>query len=128
MKLTDEAVSIVVSNYGQGIIMIDDFSQLNEKYVEGLCRVPQEPGGTIGGVSNTGVVFLAMAEENLQGMICYIKNFKRIGSTCMHFDVELTNVRAMCHHQEMEEDHKYPEVVPTFEPKEWTKTLETVEE
>ena len=95
MKLTDEAVSIVVSNYGQGIIMIDDFSQLNEKYVEGLCRVPQEPGGTIGGVSNTGVVFLAMAEENLQGMICYIKNFKRIGSTCTHANVEITKVGAM---------------------------------
>ena len=33
MKLTDEDVGVVVANDGQGIIMIDDFYQLNEKYV-----------------------------------------------------------------------------------------------
>ena len=45
-NLTDEAVGAVVANDGQGIIMIDYFSQLNGKYVEGLCRVLQSPGGT----------------------------------------------------------------------------------
>ena len=31
MKLTDEAVGIVVGNDGQGLNTIDDFSHLNEK-------------------------------------------------------------------------------------------------
>ena len=39
MKLTDETVGVVVANDGQGIIIIDDFSQLNEKSVEGLFWV-----------------------------------------------------------------------------------------
>ena len=32
MKLTYEAVGVVVTNHGQGLIKIDDLSQLNEKY------------------------------------------------------------------------------------------------
>ena len=39
MKLTDEALGVVVAKDGQGIIIIDDFSQLNEKSVEGLFWV-----------------------------------------------------------------------------------------
>ena len=33
MKLTDKAVGFVVDNDVQGIIMIDDFTQLNKKSV-----------------------------------------------------------------------------------------------
>ena len=39
MRLIDEAVGVVVAKYGQGLITIDDFTQLNEKYVEGLFQV-----------------------------------------------------------------------------------------
>ena len=81
MKLTDETVCVVVANYGQGLITIDDFAQLNENSLEGLCRVLRRPGGPIGGVSNPEVAVSEMAEENLQGMNYYIKHFKRIGST-----------------------------------------------
>ena len=49
MKLTDEAIGVVVAKDGQGIIIIDDFAQLNEKSVEGLCRVLKRLGGTTGG-------------------------------------------------------------------------------
>ena len=38
MKLTDEAVGVVVANNSQGIITIDNFAQLNEKSTEGLLR------------------------------------------------------------------------------------------
>ena len=55
MNLTDEAVCVVVVNYGQGIIAIDYFSQLNEKSMEGLCRVLRRYGETTGGVSNPEV-------------------------------------------------------------------------
>ena len=65
MKLTDEAVGVVVDNYGQGLITIDDFSQMNDKSVEGLCRVLQRPVGTTWGVSNNGVAVSSMAEANL---------------------------------------------------------------
>ena len=65
----------------RGLIKIDDFSQFNDKYVEGLCQVLQRNGETIGGVSNTGVEVSAIDEENLQGMIYYIKYFKRNGCT-----------------------------------------------
>ena len=49
MKLTDEAVDVVVVNYGQRLTIIDGFSQLNNKSVEGLCRLLRRPGGTTGG-------------------------------------------------------------------------------
>ena len=39
MNLTDEAVGVVVSNDGQGLITIEYFAQLNEKSVAGICRV-----------------------------------------------------------------------------------------
>ena len=48
MNLIDEAVSVLVANNGQGLIMIDYFPQLNEKSVEGLCQVLTRPGGTTG--------------------------------------------------------------------------------
>ena len=45
LKLKDEAVGVVVANNGQGLITIDDFAQLYEKSVEGLCRVIRITGG-----------------------------------------------------------------------------------
>ena len=79
-------------------------------------------------MSNPGDEVSATDELNLQGMIYYIKTFKSIGRTCTHADVKLTKVRAMHHQRYMEESHKDPEVVPTVDPKDWTKTLETVED
>ena len=67
-----------------------------------------------------------MAEANLQGMIYYIKNFKRIGRTCTHTNFEIAKVPALYYQQNMEDVHKYPEVVPNVDPKELPKTLETV--
>ena len=128
MKLTYEAVGVIFANDGQGLITIDDFTQLNKKSVEGICRVLRRPGGTTGGVSNPEVSVSAMDEANLQGMIYYIKYFKSIGRTCTHADVEISKVRVMYHQRDMEESHKDPEVVPTVDPRDWPKTLETVEE
>ena len=128
MKLKDKAVSIVVSNNGLGIITINDFSHLNEKSMEGLCQVLRRNGGTTGGVSNHGVAVPEMVEAKLQGIISYIKNFKSIGHTCTHAYVELSKVRAMYHQRDMEESHKDPEFVPTVNPRNWPKILETVEE
>ena len=69
MKMTDEYIGVVVANDGQGITTIDEFPQLSEKSVEGLCWVLQRHGGTIWGLSNTGVAVPKMAEANLQGVI-----------------------------------------------------------
>ena len=114
-------------NSGQGIITIDDFVQLNEKSVEGLCQVLQRPGGTTGGVSNPWVAVLAMDKANLQGMIYYIKFFKIIGLTCIHKDVEFSKVCTIYHQRDIEKSHKDPEVIPTVNQRDWPKTLETVE-
>ena len=69
MNLKDEAIGVVVANDVQGIIKIDGFYQLNEKYVGGLCRVLRSPGGTTWVFSNPWVAVSEMAEANLQGMI-----------------------------------------------------------
>ena len=106
MKLIDKAFGVIISNDGQGIITIDDFTQLNEKSVESLCQVLRRPGGTTGGVTNTRVAVSAIDEANLQVMIYYIKHFKRIGCTCTHADVQISKVGAMYHQQDMEEAHK----------------------
>ena len=37
MKLIDQAVAVVVTNNGQGILTIDDFAHLNDKSLEGIC-------------------------------------------------------------------------------------------
>ena len=107
-RLTDKTIGDVVDIVGQGLITIDDFDQLNEKSVEGICRVIRRPVGTTGGVSNPGVAVSEMAEANLQRMIYYINHFKRIGRTCTHADAELSKVRAMYHQRDMEESHKEP--------------------
>ena len=77
---------------------------------------------------NTGVSVSVMAEANLKGMIYYIKHFKRIKHMCRHTNVELSKVPEMYHQRDMEESHKDPELVPTFNPRNCPKTLETVEE
>ena len=128
MNLTDKAIVVVVANDVQGLIIIDDFSQLNEKSLEGLCQVLRRPGETSGGVSKPGVKLSAMVENNLHGMIYYIKKFKIIGRKCTQADVELFKVCNIYHQQDMEESHKDPEVVPTVNPRDWPKNLETVEE
>ena len=64
MKLTYEAVGVFITNDGQGLITIDDLVQLNEKYVEGLCRVLLRHGGTTGVVSNPWVAVSEIAEAN----------------------------------------------------------------
>ena len=79
-------------------------------------------------MSYPGVSVSAMNEANLQGMIYYIKHFKSIGCTCMQVYVDIYRVCAMYHQNNMEESHKEPEVVPTVYPRDWPKTLETVEE
>ena len=55
IKLTDEAVGAIVSNDGQGLIMIDGFSQFHEKSAEGLCQVLRRPGVTAGGCPIPGL-------------------------------------------------------------------------
>ena len=65
MKITDEFIGVVVANDGQGIISVDDFAQLNEKSVEGICWVLLRPGGNTCGVSNPGVAVSEMAEGNI---------------------------------------------------------------
>ena len=103
MKLTDEAVGAVVANDGQGLIKI-----LNEKSVEGLCKVLQKSGGTAEEVSNSGVVVSSMAEANLQGTIYYIKNSKRIWRTCMHDDIDKAKICMIHYPQDMEEAQEDP--------------------
>ena len=68
-----------------------------------------------------------MTEANLQGLVYYVKYVKRIGRTCNHADVNLNKVRILYCQWYMEEAHKDPEVVPTLDPKDWSKTLETVQ-
>ena len=70
----------------------------------------------------------AISEANPQGIIYYIKHFKRIGCACTHDDVDLEKVCAMYHQRGMVKSHKEPEVIPTVYQKECPKTLETVEE
>ena len=65
--------------------------------MEGIFRVLVRPRGTEGVVSNTGLVVSEMDESNLQVMIYYIKNSKRIGRTCTDVDVDLAKVRAIYH-------------------------------
>ena len=96
--------------------------------MEGICQVLRRHGGTTGGVSNPGVTVSVMADANLQGMVYYINQFKRIGCTRTHAYVDLSKIRAMYHQRYMEESHKDPEVVHTIDPRDWPKTLETVEE
>ena len=115
MNLIDEAVVVVVTNNSQGIITVDYFSQLNEKYVEGICRFLRRHGGTTGGVSNPGVA--------VQVMIYYIKTFNRIRRTCTHANVDIDKVYATYHQWDMEEAHNNPEVVPNVNPKYWPKNL-----
>ena len=81
-----------------------------------------------GGVSNPRVEVSQMAEANLQGVVYYIKHSNGIGRICTHANVDIAKFRIMYHQRYMGETHKYPEVVPTSNPKDWPKTLETVEE
>ena len=80
------------------------------------------------GVSNPGVEVSAMDKANLQGMIYYIKHFKRIGRMCTYTDVELSKFCTIYHQRDVEEVHKYLKVVPNFNPRDCPKTLKTMKD
>ena len=56
LNLKFEAVFVAVASDGLYLIMIDDLYQLNEKYVEVICKVLLRPGETTGGGSNTSEI------------------------------------------------------------------------
>ena len=56
MKLTADASNVVIADKGQGISSIDYFSQLDEKYMDNICRVICRHRGSIKGVQQTMVL------------------------------------------------------------------------
>ena len=128
-KLTDDSATVAFAEKGQGITYRNDFSQLDEKSVENLCRVLCRPRGSImGGPSNNGIAVLVMAETNLQGVLYFINHHTRFDRTYNYANVALTQVGKLYHQNDMEKSKRYPNVVPDIASKDWSRTLETVVE
>ena len=84
MKLTDKSVGIIISNDGQGLITIDDLSQLNEKSVEGLFRVLQKPVGTTGGCPIPGMQCQRWLKRNYKEWFTTLSIARGLGAhACM---------------------------------------------
>ena len=69
-----------------------------------------------------------MSITNLQGEVYFINHHKRVGRTSNYEYVALNQVHKLYHQCAMEGAHKYPNVVPTVDPKECPNTLEMVVE
>ena len=66
MRLTDKSVNVLVANDGQGLILIGDFPQLNDKSMYGLFWVLQMTGGTTGG----GFIILGLVYQQWPRLNC----------------------------------------------------------
>jgi len=117
----------------QDLDSLEELAFMTDEKVENLCKVLRRPGGTIpnpdGGnpLPNPGHPVSQRAEDNLQ-LACYLLRFRQRTSRATLADmITLENVRSLKELKAWEKDHTDVEK-PEINPKDWPKTIESIEE
>ena len=126
----DASISITED---QGLDSLEELAYMTDDKVENLCKVLRRPGGTIpnpaGGnpLPHPGHPVSQRAEDNLQ-LACYFVRFRQRTSRIALADmITVENVRALRELKAWEKDHTDVEK-PEINPKDWPKTIESIEE
>lgn len=138
LDFTDAAALAITDN--QGINTIAEFRLLTDDKVTVLCKTIRRPGGTIANtnaailagqpanIPNPGIPVSLKAENNLM-LLCYFLRYKeRTSREIAAADIQLEDVRALTTHKEWEENHKKDADPPEIDAKDWSKTMDAIEE
>ena len=126
----DAAVNITTV---QGYQELDDFKHLMDDEIDNLAHGMRRPGGTIpnpagaGTVPNPGILVPSRATHNLKLMCYYLRYKERLSRPVTATDITIPHVRAIERFRQNEKDHEDVEA-PELNFKDWTKTIETIEE
>ena len=123
----------------QGINTLDELENLDDAGVKSLCQALRKPGGTVPNpnagaagapatVPNPGYNVSIKAEENLKLAAYYLRHQKRVSRDVTIALITPLLVRKFKDLKKAEEEHKDPSEKPTISDKNWSKTLEEIEE
>lgn len=133
------AASLLITD-DQDINELSELAIFTDPEIESLCKVLRSPGGTVandvaaidnGGplvVRDPGLKVSVRAENNLKEACYYLRHRIRVARPVTPVDITLANVRTIKDLRLAEKEHKDPEHEPTINVKDWTKTMEAIEE
>ena len=128
----------------QGIDTIKELCILTDDKVETLCHAIRRPGGLMpnpafnaaGGaatalaaaqITNTGHVISARAENNIKLAAYFLRFKERTSRAPDTASITLGNVHSLLDHKKWEETHDDVDA-PTLDKKDWSRTIEAIEE
>ena len=123
----------------QGIDDLEELENLSDKDVERLCKALKNPGGTIPNpnagqrgapatLPNPGINVPVKGEQNMKLAAYYVRHQKRINRPVVVPAITAALLRRFKDLKEAEDEHKDPTDKPTLNEKNWSKTLEEIEE
>eukprot|EP00978_Attheya_sp_CCMP212_P048983 scaffold599524_cov63-Attheya_sp.AAC.3 len=129
--------------YQQGIDQLSEIKILTDSEIEGLCKVGRHPGGGMIPNPNAGDAVRAtctnhgarresipmiVESTNLKLASYYLHHQERIGHTADYADMDRINVRNLRDLNQYKMDHVDPTTEPTIDTKDWSATIEVIEE
>eukprot|EP00978_Attheya_sp_CCMP212_P020485 scaffold58700_cov53-Attheya_sp.AAC.2 len=138
MRFTNAASDVIVDE--QGVDQLSEIMILTDEEIGSLCKVVRHPGGAVPN-SNThvegqpatytarGERISMIAESNLKLASYYLCHQERISRTVGYADVTLDSVRNLRDLKQYEKDHvDLTSTQPTIDTKDWSATMEGIEE
>jgi hypothetical protein len=137
MRFTNAAADLIVGE--QGVDQLSEIKILTDDEIESLCKVVRRPGGTLPNpnaavagepatIPARGESISMIAESNLKLASYFLRHQERISRTVVYADVTLDGVRALRDLKQYEKDHVDPTAEPTIDTKDWSATMEGIEE
>ena len=122
----------------QGIDSLEEIRLMTDDKIESLCKIVRRPGGTIPVVgaaagapavqNNPGVSVNQRAENHLKLTSFFLRHKVRVSRNVIPADITFVNIRTVRELREFESTYKVPTETPTINAKDWSKTMESIEE
>ena len=123
----------------QGIDHIDDLKSLDADEIETLLKLLRRPGGTITNpnaanpgqpahITAPGILVSMRAATHLKLAIYYCRHMKRTSRPLKSVGITCPTIKKLKSLRDKEDSHSEPTKNPIIDPKNWSKTLEAVQE
>ena len=129
----------VMLTVDQGIDNIDELKDLDDDEVETLLKLLRRPGGTVvnpnaanpgqpAHITAPGISVSMRAATHLKLAVYYCRHMGRTSRPLRTVDITCPNIKALKALREEEDASKDPTKEPTIDKKNWSKTLEAIQE
>eukprot|EP00978_Attheya_sp_CCMP212_P033950 scaffold139870_cov31-Attheya_sp.AAC.2 len=136
-RFTNAAAAVITDE--QGVDELSEIDILTDDEITSLYKVVMHPGGAVPNpnahVAGQPAMYTArgesvsmIAESNQKLASYYLRHQERISRTVAYADVTLDSVRNLRDLKQYEKDHVDPTTEPTIDIKDWSATIEGIEE